>query len=102
MTDSYDTMLAGIKSLIAPLNALQQQAAQACAPIVEHIIRSRSRDPQHIERTLDCLLDCACHPDGLALFKSLCRYSFTLNPAATAAHVGYYREMWDSDTEVGQ
>jgi hypothetical protein len=46
---------------------------------------------------LDRLLDCACIPEGLALFRTLCSYYFTLNPAATADYVGAYREMWDRD-----
>jgi hypothetical protein len=102
MTDSYDMLLAGIKSLIAPLNEHKQQAAQACAPIVEHIISSPSRDAPHIERTLARLLDCGCHPVGLALVNSLCRYYFALNPAVTAAYARYYRKMWGSDMEVEQ
>ena len=37
------------------------------------------------------------HPAGLALYKKLCRYYYTLNPAATADYVNYYREIWDTD-----
>lgn len=48
---------------------------------------------------LDHLLDCSCIPEGLALFKSLCRYYFAINPAATADYISYYREMWDSEAE---
>ncbi len=87
--------LEGIRGLAASLNALHRQMAAACAPSVQSIIRSRSQDHQHIEQLLDRLLDCACIPEGLALFRSLCRYYFTLNPAATADYVGAYREMWD-------
>lgn len=61
------------------------------------IIATRSRDARHIEHTLDHLLDFACHPDGLVLYKSLCRYYYTIDPAATADYVGFYREMWDSE-----
>ena len=49
------------------------------------------------EHLLDRLLDCACIPEGLALFRSLCRYYYYLNPAATADYIGAYREMWDND-----
>ena len=87
----------GIRELAASLNALHRQIAAACAPSVEEIIRSRTRDQRQIEHLLDRLLDCACIPEGLALFRSLCRYYYYLNPAATADYIGAYREMWDND-----
>lgn len=87
----------GILELAASLNALHRQMAAACAPSVQEMIRSRSRDQRQIEHMLDRLLDCACIPEGLALFRTLCRYYFTVNPAATASYVGAYRDMWDSD-----
>ena len=31
------------------------------------------------------------------LFKRLCRYYYTLDPAATADYVHSYRGMWDSE-----
>ncbi len=86
-----------IKALATSLRALHRQMAAECAPVVEDLIWSRCRDHQEIERLLDRLLDCACIPEGLALFKPLCRYYFTLNPTVTANYVGYYREMWDSE-----
>ena len=90
----------GIRALAASLNEHHRQMAAACAPLVQSIIQSRSRDHQHLEQLLDRLLDCACIPEGLVLFRTLCRYYFTLNPAATADYIGAYREMWDSeDTE---
>lgn len=89
----------GIKELAASLNQLHKQMAAAYAPIVHDIVRSQCRDQQQIEHTLDRLLDCACIPEGLALFKSLCRYYYTLNPAATADYVFAYRDMWDSEEE---
>ena len=85
----------GIRELAASLNALHRQMAAACAPSVQDMIRSRTRDQRQIEHMLDRLLDCACIPEGLALFRSLCRYYFTLNPAATASYVGAYRDLWD-------
>jgi hypothetical protein len=42
------------------------------------------------------------HPAGLALYKKLCRYYYTLNPAATADYVNYYREIWDTDEPEDQ
>lgn len=90
----------GIRELAASLNALHRQMAAACAPGVQAMIQSRTQNHQQIEHLLDRLLDCACIPEGLALFKSLCRYYYHINPAATASYVHAYRDMWDSeDTE---
>ena len=83
------------------LRGLQQLGVAQFTPVVETILRTRSRDVRHIEHTLDYLLDFACHPAGLLLYRRLCRHYWDIDPAATAAYVQYYREMWDSeDTEV--
>jgi hypothetical protein len=97
--DTYDTFLEQMKDCVGLLVELQRQAAEGCAPVVHDLIRTRSQDTSAIEHTLDRLLDCACHPEGLTLFKSLCRYYFTLDPAATADYIRIYREMWDDDTD---
>ena len=89
----------GISALAARLHDLHQQKAAALAPLVLNILETHSCDACEIERTLDHLLDCACIPKGLALFKSLCRYYFTLNPSATAHYVNTYREMWDNEVD---
>jgi hypothetical protein len=52
-----------------------------------------------IEHTLDHLLDHACIPTGLALFKSLCRHYWRLNPEATARYIAAYHDMWDSNDQ---
>lgn len=89
--------LGAIMHLARSLNQLHHQMAASYAPLVQGIIRSRTWDHQQIEHLLDRLLDCACIPDGLALFRSLCRYYFPINPAATASYVHAYRDMWDSE-----
>ena len=99
-SSSEDPDFAAIRTLAASLHGLHQQMAASHAPIVHRLIQSRSRDPQAIEHTLDRLLDCACIPEGLALFKALCRYYYSINPAATAGYVHAYRDLWDS--ECGQ
>ena len=92
-----DPDFAEIRALAATLHDLHRQQVAALTPIVQRVIRTRSRDAGEIEHTLDHLLDCACIPEGLALFRTLCRYYFTLNPTATASYVGAYRDMWDRD-----
>ncbi|GAB6057668.1 hypothetical protein [Desulfonatronum parangueonense] len=86
-----------ILELAHAVNELHCQAAANCAPMVRDMIRSRTQDRQQIEHMLDRLLDCAYIPEGLALFRSLCRYYYAMDPAATASYVHAYREMWDSE-----
>ncbi len=81
---------------------LQQLAAQQYRPVVEEILRTGSRDAQHIERTLDGLLDFCGHEPVLALYKQLCRHYLPIDPAGTAFYVEAYREQWDRDEEVGR
>jgi hypothetical protein len=96
---AYRDLLDDLSAVIAPLQARHQQAVAANAPTVREILRNGSRDTRLIEQTLDHLLDHACIPQGLALFKSLCRYYWDLNPQATASYINTYREMWDSDDQ---
>lgn len=93
----YDDMLADIKVLAENLRGIQELGVAQYTPVVGSIIATRSRDVRHIQHTLDHLLDFACHPAGLLLFKSLCRHYYSIDPAATAECVHAYREMWDSE-----
>jgi hypothetical protein len=101
-SDAYRGLLDELTAIIAPLQALHQQAVEAQVPTVRDILRTESHDPRLIEHTLDHLLDHACIPEGLALFKSLCRHYWKLNPQATASYIHAYREMWDSDDREAQ
>lgn len=94
-----DSDFAEIRALAATLHDLHRQQVAALTPVVQNLIRSQSQSAQEIEHTLDHLLDCACIPEGIALFKALCRYYYAINPAATASYVHAYREMWDSDAK---
>lgn len=96
---TYQDQIAELEMLSVELQALREQAIEALAPTVQQLVRSDSRDVQRIEHTLDQLLDVACLPDGLALFKTLCRHYWTLEPHATASYVQTYREMWDDEGE---
>jgi len=102
LPDSDLAALDGILTLVATVNELHRQMAAICAPVVRELILTRSQDMQKIEETLDHLLGSACIPEGLRLFKSLCRYYYDLNPAATATYVHAYREMWDSEPSAEQ
>ena len=88
-----------ILAFAASSSDLERQLASLCAPVVQRLIHTRSQDTQEIERTLDRLLNCAYIPEGLALFKELCRHYWTIDQAATAFYVNAYRKMWDSEDE---
>ena len=98
----YDDLLRDMKTIAEDLRGIQERGIAQYTPVVEQIISTRNRDAHHIQHTLDYLLDFACHPAGLALYTKLCRYYYTLDPAATADYVNYYREMWDSEEAEDQ
>ena len=97
-----DDDMQAIRTLAGSMRDLQRQAAQAYLPVVDDILRTRSRDTQHIEHTLDGLLDFFGHEPVLQLYKKLCRHYWDIDPAATADYVNAYREYWDSDEPGGQ
>ena len=97
--DPYQDLLHTLSKAMAPLQTLHQQAVDTLARTVQEILRSGSRDAQWIEHTLDQLLNHACVPKGLALFKDLCRHYWTLDPQATASYIHAYREMWDGEDQ---
>lgn len=86
-----------IFGLLAELDDLQKRAASVYQPLVDDILRTRSRDVQRIEQTLDGLLDFCNHEAALVMFKQLCRHYWQVNPHATASCVHGYREMWDDE-----
>lgn len=91
-----------LSALATRIHALQTQSVQLCAQEVEQLIATNSRNQNRIEHLLDRLLDCACLPEGLAQFKTLCRYYYSINPEATIFYVNAYRELWDSEAEQGE
>lgn len=96
---SYQDQLAELMRLTAEVQALREQGIAELALMVQELVGSGSRDVQSIEHTLDQLLDLAGLPEGLALFKALCRHYWALDPQATAGYVHAYREMWDDEAQ---
>jgi hypothetical protein len=88
-----------VGDLAEAMVALTRRAVKEYSPIVDSIVRSRSTDVRHIEHTLDGLLGFCHDPEALLLYKKLCRHYDTIDPAAVADHVRFYREMWDSEPE---
>jgi hypothetical protein len=99
---SDDDAMHAIRTLAGTMRDLQRQAALAYLPVVDDILRTRSRDIQHIEQTLDGLLDFCSHEPMLQLYKKLCRHYWDIDPTATAYYINAYRECWDSDVQEGQ
>jgi hypothetical protein len=93
----YETAFQSIGELAEQVHALNQRAVREYTPIVHGILVSGSRDVQHIEHTLDGLLDFCAYEPALVLFKTLCRYYWTIDLVTTGSYVNAYREMWDAE-----
>lgn len=90
-----------ILDLVGSVHELGQRAALQYRPMVEDIVRSGNRDAQHIERTLDGLLDFCGHEPVVLMFRELCRHYWQIDQAATAFYIDAYRERWDSEEQGG-
>ena len=99
--NGYPDLLESVSKLGEALQDLNKQAVRQYADVVEAVLLSGSRDTQHIERTLDGLLDFCGHEPALLLYRRLCRYYFDIDPSATVFYVNAYREFWDSEEEDG-
>lgn len=91
-----------VLDLVRSVRELGQRAALQYRPVVDDIVRNSSRDAQHIERTLDGLLDFCGHEPVVLMFRELCRHYWQIDPAATAFYINAYRERWDSEEQGGQ
>ncbi|MCK6372759.1 MAG: hypothetical protein L6Q69_01495 [Zoogloea sp.] len=97
-----DQLPQAILDLVGSVRELGQRAALQYRPVVDNIVRSGSGDAQHIERTLDGLLDFCGHEPVVLMYRELCRHYWQIDPAATAFYVDAYRERWDSEEQGGQ
>jgi len=88
-----------IRDLARSLAGLTWRAVAEYTPVVDSLVRGRSGDVLKIERTLDGLLDFCFDPDALGLYKRLCRHYPHIDPAATAAYVAAYQQLWARDWE---
>ncbi|MBI4028001.1 MAG: hypothetical protein HY360_23655 [Verrucomicrobia bacterium] len=91
-----DSLFEAARCIVGSIQSLNRKALREYTPVVEGILRSRSRDVHHIEHTLDGLLDFCGYAPVLLLYKKLCRHYFLINPVATASYINAYREMWDT------
>lgn len=88
-----------LHQLATALVAVHQHMASEWEPIVEEHIASSCTDVEAMQRTLDWVLSCACDPQGLVLYRRLCRHLWSVDQLAAARAVLAYREMWDPDDE---
>lgn len=93
----YDCLSQSICGIAESLRALNEQAVLQYTPVVESILDARGREPRHIERTLDGLLDFCGYDPALVLFKRLCRHYWEIDPVATAGYINAYRDFFDSE-----
>lgn len=96
---AVDPIPDSIVQLAAEIAAIHQQAVREYAPLVEAILRTRSRETQQIEQILDALLSFCCHETTLDLYSRLCRHYWDIDTAATAFYVDAYQTTWDTDEE---
>jgi len=89
------SIIKSIGKLAKEMKRLAARAGKEYAPVVDSIVRSRTKDTRHIEQTLDGLLDFCWDPATLRLFKKLCRYYYTIDPKATVEYINAYRNIWD-------
>ena len=97
----FKAMSGSIGAIAGRLQELQLQAAQQYKPVVDDLVRTRSRDVKRIEHTLDGLLDFCGNESVLQMYKQLCRHYWDIDPAATAEYVNAYREHWDNGESGG-
>ncbi len=102
MSRSYEELVASIQALAENMEVAQEIGIAQYRPVVASLIARKCRDVREIEQTLDRLLDYAAHPRGLELFKDLCRYYYSIDPAATADYVHIYFKVWGDDEESGK
>ena len=98
MTDD-DHRLQAILNIVDNMRDLEQRAEQQYRPAVEDILQTGCRDAQHIEHTLDGLLDFCGHEPMVLMYRQLCRHYWQFDQAATAFYIDAYRERWDSEEQ---
>jgi hypothetical protein len=84
-----------IRPIAKEMQNLAHRAVLGYSPEVEAIINERCRDVNRIEHLLDYMLDFCFDQKLLILFKKLCRYLFTFDPATASDYVQFYCKMWD-------
>jgi hypothetical protein len=96
-----DDLRAGLSQVADRFRALHDEALRTYTPLVEQLLTTDCRDPGTIERTLDGLLDFCGDERVLGLYRRLCRHYWSVDPEATAQYIRFYRDAYDSETNLG-
>ena len=88
-----------ILDLVDSMRELEQRAALQYRQVVDDILRTGSRVSQHIDHTLDGLLDFCGHEPVVLMYRQLCRHYWQFDQAATAYYINDYRERWARDEQ---
>ena len=97
--EGYRDLVRPIGEIARHMKALHREAEVAYTPLVEEILRGRSGDVAHIERTLDGLLAFCGDARILLLYRRLCRHLWDVDQPAAVAYAHLYREMYDAAEE---
>ncbi len=100
--ESMDELVQNIGKLAEKMKDLSQQAVKLYSVEADAIIKEQTHDSHRIERCLDGMLGFCSDEEMLALYKTLCRYYYYINPEATVFYVNAYREMWDDKVPVNE
>lgn len=92
MTEMLDPNL---RELAKSLIALQGASLAQLRPLANQILATKDRNVDRIEQVLDRLLDGACCiPEGLEIYRRLCRHLWFIDQNRAAKHVYAYRDVW--------
>lgn len=89
--------LDAIVGVAAELQGLRCHLTQLLADEASVLLAQPSVEVLDLERLLDRLLDCAGTPEGVAVYRRVCRRLWDLDPQAGAVYVRFYQEIWDPD-----
>ena len=93
----YDALSASVHGLAETLCSLNQRAVREYGPVVEAIIRSRSRDTHHIEHTIESRHLLVSTDGGVRTFPVTLRYAWPSELDLMARLAGLrFRDRWSS------
>lgn len=88
-----------IRNLAKDICKLSVQAVTLYSIETKAIIDSGCRDKNHIEYTLDGMLDFCFDKDILEIYRRLCRYYYDIDQYSAVRYVYAYRDMWDQKSK---
>lgn len=86
-----------IVGVVAELQGVQRHLTQMLTDEATVLLAQPSVTVLDLELLLDRLLDCAGTPEGVAVYRRVCRRLWELDPNAGAVYVRFYQEIWDPE-----